>query len=275
MVVKCRITVNLLSLKVRVRVEFSKYEGLGNDFVVIERPEIDARDAKKICDRRLGIGADGVLLLEPGAVAPYRMTVWNADGSNAEMCGNGLRCIVRHLQRTVPDLTTRFSIETGAGLLWVSWDHNAITAELGTVVDHGPLDVDVDESTLSGRLISTGNPHFVLFGKFEASYMAHYGPLLETLPIFPDGVNVSFARRLSGTSVELTVWERGCGLTQACGTGACATVVAGWLESKLEANSAVQVDLPGGSLEISGAPENIIMRGPANFVFSGVWPSST
>ena len=251
--------------------KFSKYEGIGNDFIVVDRPEIDAILARRLCDRRLGIGADGVLVVEPGEAALFRMTVWNADGSVAEMCGNGLRCVGRHLQRTVEDLPERFTVETGAGPLWVSVDDDAVTAQIGVVRDHGNRVIEVDQYTFEGQLLSTGNPHFVLFEPVDDAIMSTYGPILERHSTFSDGANISFASRLGPTELKLTVWERGCGFTQACGTGACATTVAGWLGGYLEPDQPITVHLPGGSLEISGDASNVIMRGPATHVFDGHW----
>lgn len=254
--------------------KFSKYEGLGNDFIVVERPDIDAQLAKRLCDRRLGIGGDGVLVVEQGQVAPFRMTVYNADGSIPEMCGNGLRCVVRHLQRTVESLPRHLTVETGAGPLPVSWDLSTVTAELGAVDLFGERTIELDGQIFTGQFLSTGNPHFVLFGAFDTDTIERYGPQLETHAAFPEGANISFATALSPKHVNLIVWERGCGLTQACGTGACATTVAGWANSHLSRGDEMTVTLPGGHLYISGSRDNVIMRGPARHVFDGVWPSN-
>ena len=254
-------------------IKFSKYEGLGNDFIIIEDLRIDAQAAQMLCDRRRGIGADGVLVVTDGhAESDYTMVVWNADGTIAEMCGNGLRCVGRYLW-TEKEVRASYRVLTGAGPLLVHPSEHEVSAEVGGAIDQGEHTIEIHGRRFKGRWISTGNPHFVLFGTWTQEDHIKYGPLLETHPLFPNGANISFAHMRPDGEIELAVWERGCGLTQACGTGACATVAAGHLMGFIATLSKGQrVHLPGGPLFISGHLTNLVMRGPARHVYDGVWP---
>lgn len=252
---------------------FVKLEGLGNDFVVVDATRgpapLDAEQVRALCDRRRGIGADGVLRVEPSGRARCRMTIFNADGSRPEMCGNGLRCVARYLRDADPETPRRFAVETDAGLRNVV-DHGAeVEVDMGALTDHGVRALPALD--LTGRLVDVGNPHLVVCGAYDAEAARRLGPRIERDPQFPRGVNANFATIEHPARVRLFVWERGCGLTQACGTGACATVAAGWLGGRLPTDRAIEVQLPGGSLTISGSPAQITMRGPARWVFDGVW----
>ncbi len=254
--------------------DFRKYEGLGNDFLVVDARTLDGPPSpeavRRLCDRRRGVGGDGVLVVAPGRAAPIAMQVHNADGSIAEMCGNGLRCVARfavdHLGVTGPS----FLVETGAGPLRVTVGRDDVRVDMGRAKDLGRLQANIGADTIFGRGADLGNPHLVLYGDWAAGDVDRLGPDLEHHPSFPRGVNVSFARRLGPRHVRLAVWERGCGPTQACGTGACATVAVGWREALLETGGGeVRVDLPGGTLYIGGEPDALTMRGPAVEVFRG------
>lgn len=254
--------------------QFSKYQGLGNDFILLDAldgapPALPPARVQWLCDRRFGVGADGVLLITRGSAAPFRMQVFNADGSVAEMCGNGLRCVARYLRVHGAAGQAAFAIETGAGVLDVVVEDDRVAVEMGAARDDAPMTVEALDQRLSGRRISLGNPHFVLYGDWSADAPGRLGPAVERHAAFPAGVNVSFARRLAERHVALRVWERGCGLTMACGTGACATVAAGWWSGTLPAGR-VQVDLPGGTLWIEGSPDRLRMIGPAVEVYRGV-----
>ncbi|MCB9545041.1 MAG: diaminopimelate epimerase [Myxococcales bacterium] len=252
---------------------FTKYQGLGNDFIVLDAPlpEPTAEEARALCDRHRGVGADGVLLVEPGERAPWRMRVRNADGSPSEMCGNGLRCVARHLARH-----HGFSagpIETGAGPLQVEVNGAHIRVAMGAARSLGHLRLDAAGLEVEGHHVRLGNPHFVLFGRWSDALFRQLGPALSTHPAFPEGVNVSFASLAGPNHIELRVWERGAGPTLACGTGACATVAAAWWEHRCDP-SAVRVDLPGGRLTIEGAAGALVMQGPAERVFEGEWDAA-
>ncbi len=270
---------------------FSKYEGLGNDFLVVDRRDsgvdVTAEESRAWCDRRFGVGGDGVLALLPSASAFARMVVHNADGSIAEMCGNGLRCAVKHLLDGAAESRDALEVETGAGVLGCK-----VSREAGKVVEvevaMGPARLVAGNlpshrtgqpfvrGELSGHPgvrgtgVNLGNPHLVLWN-VPASEAGVLGPKLEFHPDFPERTNVEFVRRV-GVGLEVTVWERGCGLTLACGTGACASVVDGVLAGELPAEAWVPVRLPGGPLAVKVAKDlsQLWMRGPVRHVFDGV-----
>lgn len=260
-----------------MRFAFHKMHGLGNDFVVIDaraRPvPIDADAARRIADRRRGIGCDQLILLEPSDVADLRMRIFNADGSEVEQCGNALRCVAL-LAGGAP------TIETAGGLVAAAPDAGGITVDMGAPRfdwDRIPLAYPLDTAALpvaweplsDPAAVNVGNPHVVFFvPDLDAIDLATLGPRIETDPLFPERINVNVAEVTGPTSLRLRVWERGAGLTRACGTGACATAVAA-LRRRL-VSGPVTVTLPGGPLAIAWAPgENIRMTGPATHVFSG------
>lgn len=269
------------------RLHFEKYEGLGNDFVVIEAPEsaLSRETCKQLCDRHRGIGADGVLFTGLRDGRPF-MTVINADGSFAEMCGNGLRCVALHLARQ--GLVGReFEVDTGAGPhrvvvhsarqgsesieVWMSVP-TLETARI-PVQSSAPL---IDSALPSHpeipmTTVSMGNPHAVIFSASAYSNRLELGPLIQSDSAFPNQVNVGFARMRSPTSMDLHVYERGSGWTQACGTGACAAGVAAVETGRGARGEPIDVRLPGGVVTITvGSPEEPVrMRGPAHHVFSG------
>jgi diaminopimelate epimerase len=289
---------------------FVKVQGLGNDFVVVDlrpgRPAAAVQPAptepavaRALCDRHFGVGADGVLAILPGERGDARMRVINADGSEAEMCGNGIRCVTKVLWESDPSLRRPvLNIDTGAGLLACAID--AVDGRVRTVAVQmgrprllrgeipmtGPareralrVPVRAGDRTFPVTAVSMGNPHAVVFIDDQAADLRalaeSYGPRLEIDPLFPRRTNVEFAR-LRGDEVDLVVWERGCGITLACGTGACATIVAASLEGRARPGREVPVHLPGGTLFITVTPEaggaeagfaGVQMRGPAQTVF--------
>jgi diaminopimelate epimerase len=289
---------------------FVKVQGLGNDFVVVDlrpgRPgaaldpaPTDPAVARWLCDRHFGVGADGVLAILPGTDGDARMRVINADGSEAEMCGNGIRCVAKVLWEKDPSLRRPvLQIDTGAGLLACAIDAvgervRTVAVQMGRprllrgqIPMTGPADeravrtpVRAGDRGFSVTAVSMGNPHAVIFIEDPAADLRAlaetYGPKLELDPLFPRRTNVEFAR-LRDEQIDLVVWERGCGITLACGTGACATVVAACLEGRAQPGREVPVHLPGGTLFITVAPENVMsdagfagvqMRGPADTVF--------
>jgi diaminopimelate epimerase len=272
---------------------FFKYHGLGNDFIVLDRRktgvDIDAETSRVLCDRRLGIGADGVLSLLPSETGFARMVVHNADGSIAEMCGNGLRCAVKYLVDHSGEKPERIDVETGAGVLVCSPGYGSdgvATVELSMgparlVAPNLPsgatgqpfLDAPVPgHSGLRGHAISMSNPHLVLLDQ-PLEDASRLGPELERHPGFPDRTNVEFVR-VDADGLTVVVWERGCGLTQACGTGACAAATAAVLARRLPADAWSRVSLPGGDLHIRVPSDlsDVRLRGPVAFVFTGVVP---
>ncbi len=252
-----------------------KYHGLGNDFVVVDGPLMDAERARRICDRRRGVGADGVLTVlpprTPGAVAT--MHIYNSDGSVAAMCGNGIRCVARHLaERRGLDGALVVDTDSGPKACAVHRDAAgevaAVSVEMGPAAVEGEQAFQVGGETLRALRVSMGNPHAVLLDRPEVERAAAVGPLIERM--VPGGVNVGFSRPGPG-GIDLVVWERGAGLTDACGTGACAAAVAAVSRGLATAGAPVSVRLPGGVLEITVAPDlvGVTMRGPAARVFSG------
>ncbi|HLT29134.1 MAG TPA: diaminopimelate epimerase [Myxococcaceae bacterium] len=264
-----------------------KYHGLGNDFFVLDlrdgRPDLDARTVRWICDRKRGLGADGVLSLLPSTTARAQMVVHNADGSIAEMCGNGLRCAVRYLLDH-GERSRRFVVETGAGPLTCELTEvdgiEEIAIDMGParLVDPAvlPAHAPLIEGPLSGfpevrgTALSMGNPHLVLLDT-PLSDAGRLGPQLEVHPDFPTRTNVSFVAR-TDEGLDVVVWERGCGLTDACGTGACASVATLVHLGRLAPDTWHRVRLPGGPLSIRVRADlgEVRLKGPATFVFEAV-----
>ena len=296
----------------KVNVPFAKVEGLGNDFVVVDlrdgRVESsvaaaiqDPATVRAVCDRHFGIGADGILAILPGTAGDARMRVLNADGSEAEMCGNGIRCVAKVLYESDPALRrSPLRIDTGAGLLacdLVVGERGtgagdpglvtSVTVEMGRprlTRDEIPLApggtaralrtaIEVDGRRFAFTAVSMGNPHAVIFVDDPAADLRALaeaeGPKLERHATFPRRTNVEFARLRPDGEIDLVVWERGCGITLACGTGACATAVAAYLEERVSAGREIIVNLLGGPLGITVAPDlsGVRMRGPATTVF--------
>jgi len=247
--------------------KFYKYQGLGNDYVLLDNLEGEIGEekkqelAKQLCDRRFGTGADGLLLVEEGPT----MRIFNSDGSEAEMCGNGIRCFARYLHDHV-DGKNEYSIQTKAGVQKASIDGDSITISMTKPADEGEVSLDVLGNAITFRKISVGNPHAIVFETFEN--WKEIGALVENDSHFPNRTNVEFVEINSPTSCTISVWERGAGPTLACGTGAVAVCFAGVLDGNLEKGEWIAAALPGGILEIK-ISDNILMRGPAEEVFSG------
>lgn len=260
--------------------KFAKLEGLQNDFIVTHDPLDVARlreMAPRLCDRRRGIGADGILVLSaaPSPAAEWRMRIVNADGSEAEMCGNGIRCAALYLHRQGLIPSRALTFETLAGLRRAEINGDQVRVEMGCpVLPAGPdvtRQIDLGDRTLTGTPVSMGNPHFVVHTPaLSDDLLLEDGPRLSAHPCFPQQTNVEFVRVLSPREIELRVYERGCGETPACGTGACASVVAGVLHARHD--QTVTVHMPGGDLlvEWDGHPDHpVFMTGPARWVFAG------
>lgn len=258
-------------------IAFSKYHALGNDFVVLEQPEADAVSpalARRLCDRHFGIGADGVLVLTPSERALTELSILNADGSRPEMCGNGLRCVARHLERTRQP-GTHFAVGTDAGVLECQLsDHDGdrwVSISLGKAEHLGSLRVSNTRGGDSFARVRIGNPHAVLFDHdYDLAAIDRLGP--EVCALIPGGANVEFVRVLSPSAVEVVVWERGVGRTLACGTGAGAVVAAAAEAGRVPYDEAVAVTLPGGTLQVlvRHADRHVTLRGPAQHVYDGV-----
>lgn len=256
---------------------FAKMHGLGNDFVVIDERDgqvtMTAPLARALADRRTGVGCDQVILIGASAQADVAMRIFNANGSEVGACGNATRCVPLFLGADV-------TIETQAGLLHAERRGDGASVDMGAprfAWDAIPLAYAMDTGVMpvswedlpAPSAVNVGNPHVIFFvPDLAAVETARLGPLIETDPLFPERVNVNFAQVLDRGHIRLIVWERGAGLTQACGTGACATAVAA--VSRRLCDAPVTVSLPGGDLMIDWRPgETIRMTGPATHVYSG------
>ena len=275
--------------------KFSKMHGTGNDFVLVDDREMRSFDwpelSMRVCDRHFGVGADGVLLVRRSARADFRMVMFNPDGSEAEMCGNGIRCFAKYLYDAGELKSTSVTVETGADIKALDLVvENGVARRV--VVDMGapvfdprriPMAVDGAESTdvalqIDGRQlqlsgVSMGNPHAVYFSDEDLDDfpLETIGPLVERDRLFPRRVNFEIARVRSEHLVEVRVWERGAGITLACGTGACAVFAVARRKGFVVDRTVLA--LPGGHLEMrEGENGHIYMTGPAAMVFSGDWP---
>ena len=275
--------------------EFWKYQGAGNDFVLVEATELPAGAAeltRRVCHRRFGVGADGVLFVLPHETAAGRMRIFNADGSEAEMCGNGLRCVALHLwSRGRAGRRLRVATQVGVlgcrvsedaepdrGMVRISLGRPGLERRLVCGSGEEPCieeEIEVGGGRLRITAVSMGNPHVVIF--FEdldrdalLRQARQLGPVLETHPMFPDRANVSFVRPAGPGRFQAFVWERGCGLTAACGTGAGAIAVAARLTGRA-GEGPVSIELPGGVLvlEVSRDLAEVWLEGPAALSFRG------
>ena len=262
------------------RIPFVKMHGLGNDFVVLDTrvpgvPAVDSRLASALADRHRGIGCDQLIVIAPSAVADLRMRIFNPDGSEVESCGNATRAVgLLHGEAA--------RIETLGGIVEARPDGAGIAVDMGEPRfgwEEIPLAYAMDTLTMpvgweeldGPAAVNVGNPHAVFFVADAGSVdLARLGPLIETDPLFPSRVNVNVATVESRSAIRLRVWERGAGLTLACGTGACATAVAAMRRGLVDRT--VTVTLPGGPLQITWTSENrILMSGPATEAFRGTF----
>lgn len=273
-------------------IPFTKMHGIGNDFVMLDglRHPVDeerlADLARRMCDRRFGIGADGLILLVAGQKERFRMRMFNPDGSESEMCGNGIRCFVRFLRQKGHTVETSVRVETGAGVLALEETEEGLVkvdmgparltraeipmlGEPGEPFVDGPL--DACGRKFEGTAVSMGNPHLVVFVDSVSEVpLEQWGPALENHPLFPRRTNVHFVQVESPTRLIQRTWERGAGATLACGTGACACTVAAALTGR--AQRSVTVRLPGGELRTEWLDDGrVLMTGPAETVFEGCW----
>ncbi len=276
--------------------DFYKMQGTGNDFVMVD----DRGDTfptgvdhlRNICDRRRGIGGDGVILLKEGEEEPFRMEMYNPDGSRAEMCGNGIRCLARLINDLGGVDRRSFSIETDAGVKnvtltdhsddagapWVRVDMGVPGTDRSDVPMNGPEGQVIEEELeAAGRsftitAVSMGNPHCVIFVDDASSVpLEEWGSEIEYHDAFPERTNVEFVEVLEPNKLRQRTWERGAGETEACGTGACGVTVASILTGRAE--SPMSIHLDGGTLktEWEGEGRSVFMEGPAEYCFEGTW----
>lgn len=275
---------------------FTKMHGLGNDYVYVncfeERVDNPVELARLISDRHFGVGSDGLILICPSETADVRMRIFNADGSEAEMCGNGIRCVAKYAIDHGLSKAKPLNVETGNGVLGIDYQLDT-TGRLATAtVNMGqptlrpeeiPVNLEGEQvvdypieilgHNLAMTCISMGNPHAVFFcDNVQAIELERLGPAIENHSLFPNRTNVHFVEVQGSNELTMRTWERGSGITLACGTGACAVCVAAVLTGHSDRSSRVQ--LPGGTLEISFSSKDncVYMTGPAVEVFQGTWP---
>ncbi|MEM7593677.1 MAG: diaminopimelate epimerase [Cyanobacteria bacterium P01_A01_bin.83] len=279
-------------------IEFSKYHGLGNDFILIDNrhaaePIVTPKQAIAMCDRHFGIGGDGVIFALPGTEGiDYTMRIFNSDGSEPEMCGNGIRCLAKFISDLEgnSEINKSYKIQTLAGVMVPRLEtDNQVTVDMGepellaakipTTLEgvEGKViaqPLEVANESWSVTTVSMGNPHCLTFVEdSETITLEKIGPLFEHHRVFPQRTNTEFIQVVKPDYIKMRVWERGAGITLACGTGACASVVAGVLNQKCDRNCTVE--LPGGCLQInwSAADNHVYMTGAATEVFKGQYLS--
>ena len=269
--------------------DFVKMHGLGNDFIMLDclnktdgteernsktEDALNREQVQRLCDRHCGIGADGVICILPSVCADFRMKLYNADGSTAQMCGNGIRCLGKYVYDHGRTKKINLQIETGAGvrqlMLYKEADRiSTVQVDMGTpefVPKHIPV-------RFSYTCVSVGNPHCVIFVKnmeeLKQFRLEKYGAKLEHHPAFPEGTNMEVAWIQTADCIHLRVWERGCGETKACGTGACAVAAAAMRMGKC--GFSVKMHLPGGELRVDYGRRNrhLYLIGPTEEVFTG------
>lgn len=257
---------------------FTKMHGLGNDYLYVygEVPENIAELSVKLSDRHFGAGSDGMIWISPSKVADFKMRIFNADGSEAKMCGNGIRCVGKYVYDKGYTDKTYLKIETLSGIrtlkLSVSGGKvSEVTVDMGKAVTETDKTLTVDGETVSCVPVSVGNPHAVIFvDDISTAPLTVLGPKIEHHEAFPDGVNVEFVQVLGRNELRMRVWERGSGVTMACGTGACASAAAAVAKKKCDYDEPVYVNLDGGSLKIKIARDSsVTMTGPAETVYEG------
>lgn len=266
-------------------ISFTKMQGCGNDFVVLDFLEGEIGDvggiARRLCDRRFGIGADQLLTVRASKAADFKMEIYNADGGEVEMCGNGVRCFAKYVYDRGLTNKTELEVETLAGIIRPRLVGDLVEVDMGEPILEGrkipvnsdgqilnyPLEVDGAMYTVS--CVSMGNPHCVVYlDKIGELDLQKIGPRFEHHPFFPKRVNTEFVELLTSREVKMRVWERGAGETWACGTGACAVAVAGALTARSERK--LTVHLLGGDLQIEWRANNrVYMTGGAEEVFQG------
>lgn len=265
-----------------MRIEFTKMHGAGNDFVLLDRPDVEERQlsplARRICDRHFGVGADGILVVSESVVADVRMRIFNADGSEAQMCGNGIRCVGKYIYEKGIITSMCPTVETldGVKKLTLHLDCrgrvDTVTVDMGTAsltCSQGSFTTDTPMGRLRVIPVSTGNPHGIVpVQNVDMIDIATTGPSLENNPFWPDRANIEFVMVDGPSAITQRTWERGVGETLACGTGACAAAFA--LVSEAKVHCPVTVRLSGGILviDIDKATGHIMMTGEAAKVFS-------
>ncbi len=257
---------------------FTKMHGLGNDYLYVygEAPRDAAELSRRLSDRHFGAGSDGMIYISPSRRADFRMRIFNADGSEAEMCGNGIRCVGKYVYDKGYTDETHLTVETLAGIRTLDLEVRggkvrSATVDMGTAAVGEERTLSAGGGSVTGVPVSVGNPHFVVFvGDAGSVRPEELGPEIERDASFPEGVNAEFVQVTGGNRLRMRVWERGSGITMACGTGACASAAAAVRKGLCRPDEAVLVELDGGVLEIDVAPDGgVRMTGPAESVYEG------
>ena len=276
-----------------MKIEFTKMEGCGNDYIYVEElhQHFDNHEeiAKKLSDRHFGIGGDGVIFIQSSEIADARMSMYNEDGSIGKMCGNGIRCVAKYLYDNNIVRSHTMTIETLSGvkkinLVFVGDEVVGASVDMGEAI----LDPKSIPALLEGRQIvdrpvafndkllnitcvSMGNPHCIIFvDNVKDIELNLLGPMIENSSIFPERTNVEFVHVVDEEHLQMRVWERGAGETLACGTGACASVVAAVENGFCKKNRTISVSVKGGDLSIKYIDNHVLMQGPARKVFTGI-----
>ena len=280
---------------------FTKMQGTGNDFLFVDCTERMIPDpsalAARVCDRHFGVGGDGLILILPGERADFRMAVYNADGGEAPMCGNAARCLAKYVYERGLTAKRELTLETASGLrrLYLNTEEGRVTSvrvDMGapefrpervpvvfpgvSAGQDGPakmVPLEVEGRVFRVTCVSMGNPHCVVFqDEVEDWPLAYWGPRFEHAPVFPEKTNTEFARVESRGVIRMRVWERGCGETMACGTGACAVLAAAAVNGLADRSAVIRLN--GGELEVAWDEKtgHLFMTGPAAFVFDGELP---
>ena len=257
---------------------FTKMHGLGNDYLYVygEVPSNIEELSTKLSERHFGAGSDGMIYISPSAVADFKMRIFNADGSEAKMCGNGIRCVGKYVYDKGYTDKKSLTVETLSGIktleLGVSFGKvKSVTVDMGQAVPTEDLTLNVDGKTVTLTPVSVGNPHAVIFvDDIEKAPLITLGTKIEHHEAFSDGVNVEFVQVIGNSELRMRVWERGSGVTMACGTGACASAVAAVKKKYCAPCDPISVHLDGGTLKITVTSDNkVTMTGPAEFVYEG------
>ncbi len=256
---------------------FTKMQGLGNDYLyVYGEPENAAAWSVKLSERHFGAGADGMIYIAPSAAADFQMRIFNTDGSEAKMCGNGIRCVGKYVHDKGYTDKTELRIETLSGIKTLQLHLtkgkvSSVTVDMGAVTVAPEKTICADGESVTCIPVDVGNPHAVIFvDDAEAAPLTTLGPIIERHAAFPGGVNVEFVQVLRRNELRMRVWERGSGVTLACGTGACASAAAAAARGACDYHKEIQVHLDGGTLRvIVGTDGKVQMEGPCEFVYEG------
>ena len=273
--------------------EFTKMQGIGNDYIYFNCLEKELKNpsevAIKLSDRHFGVGGDGIIMIMSSEVADFRMRMFNADGSEGEMCGNATRCIGKYVYEKGLTDKTKISLETLAGIKYLELNvQNGIVTEVKVnmgkpILDPKKIPVDINKEIIINEVVkidnneynitcvSMGNPHCIVYmDNNDDLKLEEIGPKFENASIFPQRINTEFVEIIDDKTIKMRVWERGSGETYACGTGACAVTVASVLNNYCKKDQDITIRLLGGDLKINYTAEDLVfMTGPAEFVFEG------